>query len=365
MKGSHLILAVASAFLVLLFGCASPGTDINANSTAPTTLVIASVTNGQCTVGETCVVLVAMAAGGKGAYTFESDSFATGAPPMGMFVNMDGALSGIPTKEGTYNFGVCVKDSAGASKCTSTRVLVNPEGVNSTPQVLPKPPQPGIPNSPAQPTKPEAGVATAPPETPPTLDNQSETQACTSPYEGTWKGTISDSGQLHYYLPSDQNHETNQQFAASYDLEFTMKCEYVVVDYDGGPVVAKDFIITHVKVSDPIFGCVDGCAPMPPSYTDANGYNVRGSDFYLQNDGTGNDLMITFLNNRVIALGGDIRFSPDGKAMTIPIDTENNPLGIGYETGASYVNPVESPHCPWHCFIDTVNPSTSTLTKVE
>ncbi len=131
-----LLAAIAVAFL-FVFGCAGPDNGINANSTAPTDLAISAVSDGQCTVGEHCSVVVAEASGGHEPYTFQSDSFATGAPPMGMIVNMDGTLTGTPSIEGTYDFGVCVKDATSVSKCTSTSVLVNPEAAPSPPQPPP------------------------------------------------------------------------------------------------------------------------------------------------------------------------------------------------------------------------------------
>jgi hypothetical protein len=98
---------------------------ISANKcTGTSALIITPITTGRCTVNKACTVRIAQASGGQSPYTFQSDSFATGAPPMGMIVSMDGSLTGTPSKEGNYNFGICVKDATSTSKCTTTSVTV-------------------------------------------------------------------------------------------------------------------------------------------------------------------------------------------------------------------------------------------------
>ena len=82
------------------------------------------VAGGICTVNKKCEVVVAQADGGTSPYHFQSDTFVNGAPPMGMVVNLDGILTGTPSKAGTYTFGVCVVDSVGASQCDQTAVTV-------------------------------------------------------------------------------------------------------------------------------------------------------------------------------------------------------------------------------------------------
>ena len=69
-------------------------------------------------------VLVATATGGTPTYNFYSDSFATGAPPLGTAIDLGGHLFGTPTKEGAYSFGICVADIVGATNCNTTSVTV-------------------------------------------------------------------------------------------------------------------------------------------------------------------------------------------------------------------------------------------------
>ncbi len=80
-----------------------------------------------CKVNKPCLVHVADATDGNPPYTFMSDSYATGAPPMGTAVEMKGWLTGKPSKAGKYTFGVCVKDVIGASDCGQATVIVEDE----------------------------------------------------------------------------------------------------------------------------------------------------------------------------------------------------------------------------------------------
>ncbi|MFH0713592.1 MAG: hypothetical protein V1722_03540 [Candidatus Micrarchaeota archaeon] len=110
---------IASAFFII--GCTLPTSFV----ASPSELNITAISNAQCVVHEPCEVQVARATGGTPPYTFVSDSFATGATPIGTIVNMNGSLTGTPSREGTYSFGICVKDLTSTSKCTQTQVTVN------------------------------------------------------------------------------------------------------------------------------------------------------------------------------------------------------------------------------------------------
>ncbi|MFH0949068.1 MAG: hypothetical protein V1802_01120 [Candidatus Aenigmatarchaeota archaeon] len=125
--GISFILPLILIFSVItISGCSGQEQDQN-QTIAPTDLAIVPYDFEQCTVDDPCAVQVADAFGGTEPYTFQSDSFATGAPPMGMTIGMDGYLSGTPSLEGNYNFGVCVKDATSTSKCTQTTVIVYPK----------------------------------------------------------------------------------------------------------------------------------------------------------------------------------------------------------------------------------------------
>lgn len=72
----------------------------------------------------------ATAAGGSPPYSYYADSFANGAPPLGMSVEINGWLSGTPsstyTSERDFPFGICVKDVGGNRVCTPTGIRVSP-----------------------------------------------------------------------------------------------------------------------------------------------------------------------------------------------------------------------------------------------
>jgi 3D (Asp-Asp-Asp) domain-containing protein len=88
---------------------------------APPTLIPVP---GTLMVNQFGSVLVATATGGTPTYNFYSDSFATGAPPLGTSIDLGGHLFGTPTKEGAYSFGICVADIVGATNCNTTSVTV-------------------------------------------------------------------------------------------------------------------------------------------------------------------------------------------------------------------------------------------------
>ena len=82
-----------------------------------------------CTVGELCTAkIVDTVTGGTEPYSFQADTFANGAPPLGMTVNpQDGTLTGTPSVAGDYKFNICARDSVGAMLCDETSVTVNPQ----------------------------------------------------------------------------------------------------------------------------------------------------------------------------------------------------------------------------------------------
>ena len=63
------------------------------------------------------------AMGGAPPYAFTLESGA-GFPPIGVFLNAGGDLSGTPTVEGTYSFGVCATDLVGATNCMDVTMTV-------------------------------------------------------------------------------------------------------------------------------------------------------------------------------------------------------------------------------------------------
>jgi hypothetical protein len=81
--------------------------------------------NGTLTVNQPGTTQVATASGGTPPYYFFSDTFASGAPPLGTVVGVDGNLKGTAAQQGVYAFGVCVADLVGAADCRPTSVTCN------------------------------------------------------------------------------------------------------------------------------------------------------------------------------------------------------------------------------------------------
>jgi hypothetical protein len=102
---------------------------------------LVSLSPARCRVDRECIVRVADAVGGAPPYTFQSDTFANGAPPMGLIVDLSGFLRGNARTEGEYDFGICVKDSVGSSSCGMASVIVEEASTTAprrTPQTVPR-----------------------------------------------------------------------------------------------------------------------------------------------------------------------------------------------------------------------------------
>ncbi len=84
-----------------------------------------STTIPQATTGSTYSnSVIGSTTGGSPPYFYRSDSFATGAPPLGMIVDLNGNLTGTPSVAGTYTVGLCAVDQVGSSSCGTATVKV-------------------------------------------------------------------------------------------------------------------------------------------------------------------------------------------------------------------------------------------------
>jgi hypothetical protein len=96
-----------------------------------------SLLGGQATVNQSSALpLVLGITGGNGDYHCQVDTFANGTPPFGMTVDNfahEGTCQvvGTPTQAGTYNFGICVVDSAATQRCKQVTVIVSPAPTTS------------------------------------------------------------------------------------------------------------------------------------------------------------------------------------------------------------------------------------------
>lgn len=77
-----------------------------------------------CVVDQNCNEQIATASDGYPPYSFLSDSFREGAPPMGTIIEINGHLIGTPSTVGEYTVGVCAKDTLGYQRCGKAVVTV-------------------------------------------------------------------------------------------------------------------------------------------------------------------------------------------------------------------------------------------------
>ena len=97
---------------------AAPAGTINLMTVNPMLQATVGVAYTNTTVGSI--------SGGSPPYHYQSDTFANGAPPFGMIVDLNGNLTGTPTDAGQYTFGVCAVDSSGrvSAPCPMTTITV-------------------------------------------------------------------------------------------------------------------------------------------------------------------------------------------------------------------------------------------------
>ena len=85
---------------------------------------VIAVADGKCPqVRKPCSITIATATGGTRPYYFIGE-FGYGSKPLGMFIQLNGVLSGSPATAGSYTFDVCVVDLVGAENCAATTVVV-------------------------------------------------------------------------------------------------------------------------------------------------------------------------------------------------------------------------------------------------
>jgi len=196
---------------------------------------------------------------------------------------------------------------------------------------------------------------------------------CTSLYDGTWKGVISDSGSLLVTrIVNGEYVTTHNPFTAQYDFEMTIKCSGAWDDPSrGGKGWSYD--ITHVKASHPIFNCDNGCTPLPYSTN-----RDIGSSLSILNNGLG-WMYILFPNGAAIetfADKGTIQVSPDEQKMTLHISGGKLLSGgsgtrsIGWTVLDNTENrAIETDNCvrlggEGECSIEYINKNTIILNKV-
>lgn len=234
--------------------------------------------------------------GGHPPYTFTLDAN-TGFPPMGLALMINGELKGTPTAEGQSTFGVCATDLSQNRVCQRTTLTIEPE----------------------------------------------EETGCSSPYDGTWRGTRTVKGVQHWIGPwnGDTYPTEDRPFTVSYTLEITVKC---YSDFEDESNEWNHDVLT-ATVSDPFFGCQSGC--------DAS---EGGSNLQVPNPGqvaAYPNFALYFPNGATLS-ADPINISPDAKTITL----EGGMVGYGPEGS------IEQKNCP-DCLSTDIEQDTFILTKVD
>ncbi len=139
------------------------------------------------------------------------------------------------------------------------------------------------------------------------------------------------------------NYESNTPYSVSYDLEITLKCnESDMTEY--GKITYLD--ITHMQASDPYFGCTGGCNPTRHGTNEIGGINNYAS---LPEPGgsAGSSMNVLFPNSAVID-AGSLSLSSDGKTITVD-EGADSAISTGYSSGlipnANIAESLEYAHC--------------------
>ena len=130
--------------LLTLGSVDSTGNDFY-SKVAPSTAIVVTAVNPlpQATVGKSySTTVLKTVSGGKGTYHYQAGTYTTGTPPLGMILNNNGLLSGIPQKAGKYSFQLCAADTSSnlAATCAATTITV--AAASGTTPPPPPPPTP-------------------------------------------------------------------------------------------------------------------------------------------------------------------------------------------------------------------------------
>ncbi len=131
---------ITPPFTVVVFDSSDPSASVEIELSITIVQPSPTVTglDADCPAATTaCSATVATVSGGTPPYYFQLNSFANGAPPLGMTLGLDGTLSGTPAAAGTYSFGVCAIDLGGNSACDTATVTVGPAPTTAPQEALP------------------------------------------------------------------------------------------------------------------------------------------------------------------------------------------------------------------------------------
>lgn len=145
---------------------------------------------------------------------------------------------------------------------------------------------PGASGRPGTSTSGPSGEGTSGGEVSTSETSVSESSGCPSPYDGTYSGTVSGSGEFVQYVNGEK---TFAPYIDKYDLEVTLTCN-LFNDYSN----LWSMNISNVKVSDPYFDCTNGCSPT----SDSSFVSLPPPGQVPKPTGTGYFIWVTFPNGR-------------------------------------------------------------------
>ncbi len=202
-------------------------------------------------------------------------TFTVSGQPLGLSMSTNGLLSGtVPdgANSGNYKITVCATDLVGAETCADT--------------ILP--------------------VAEKPPV---------KVEECNSPYDGKWAGSVEGGGTNS----NEDDPRITTPFSISYTFEMTLKCDYKDINNKGEPLYWEN--ITYAKVSDPFFGCVEGCTPI---------LSYSSSNLDMPAPGTGGEVYFDILfPNRMTFGGAGLKPNADATSFVDEDNTGSGNLGSG------------------------------------
>ncbi|MCX6769804.1 MAG: putative Ig domain-containing protein [Candidatus Micrarchaeota archaeon] len=232
-------------------------------------------------------------------------TFTVSGQPIGLSMSTNGLLSGtVPVGAITNNYAitVCVTDLVGTETCADTTLPVVAQQESQ---------QPGNSSGSASTNPPGAGSASG-----------TEAKACDSPYDGNWAGSVEGSGSR--YPRYEYNSKT--PLTIKYTFEMTLKCDYKDTGSNGEPLYWEN--VTYAKVSDPFFGCMDGCTPIL-------GYSSSNID--MPAPGTGGEVYMNIdFPNGIELVGAGLKPNADATSFVDEDNTGSGNLGSGRNDDPPY-----------------------------
>ena len=116
----------------------------------------------------------------------------------------------------------------------------------------------------------------------PNVEKPVESSTCPSPYDGTYSGMVSGSGEQTRWVDDET---ITTPYIISYNLEVTFKCDGLEQCGDTGIKTNQQcwiLIPTHAKASDPYCGCINGCDLEETIYTLLPKPGERGGVLQIQ-----------------------------------------------------------------------------------